>query len=179
MTASPKMTPAARREYERTVLPLVDMLRRKALPLTRNASDADDLVQDTLVRAFRHWHTYDAERATARAWLSTVLRNTFRNRCEALNSRRNREHAAGVQGADCMGTVPAADAATDAADMAALVRGAVDALPADYAAVVRAVDLQGLAYGEAAAALGVPMGTVMSRLSRARKRLAASLAVAA
>ena len=165
------MTPAARREYENTVLPLVGMLGRKAKTIT-GGREADDLVQDTLVRAYRHWHTYDASRSTARAWLSTVLRNTFRNRCEAQASRRNREHGAMVDGVTNAAAVPG----PDARDTARMVRAAVAALPAEFAAVVVAVDLEGATYREAAAALGVPAGPVMSRLSRARKRLAVTLA---
>lgn len=169
------MTPAARRSYETTVLPLVGEMTRKALALTRNASEADDLVQDTLVRAYRGWHTYDGERCTLKAWLYTALRNTFRNRYAALNSRRNREQAAHADGVTNMAAVPG----PDAGDTGRMVRAAVDALPADFAAVVRAVDLEGASYLEAAASLGVPKGTVMSRLSRARKRLAVTLAEAA
>jgi len=169
------MTATARRAYETTVLPLMGDLRRKAVNLTRSESEADDLVQDTLVRAYRGWHTYDAERASARAWLFTVLRNTFRNRWAATNSRRDREHAAHADGVTNMAAVPG----PDAGDTARMVRAAVDALPDDYAAVVRMVDLEGASYREAAEALGCPQGTVMSRLSRARRRLAAALSEAA
>jgi RNA polymerase sigma-70 factor (ECF subfamily) len=167
------MTPAARLAYETNVLPLVDMLTRKALPLAHgNAAEADDLVQDTLVRAYRHWLTFDPTKAGVKAWLCTVLRNTYRNRLEAQGSRRNREQGAYADGVLNVAAVPG----PDAGDTARMVRAAVAALPADYAAVVTAVDLEGASYREAAAALGCPTGTVMSRLSRARKRLAVTLA---
>jgi RNA polymerase sigma-70 factor (ECF subfamily) len=167
------MTPAARREYETTVLPLMGMLTRKAKTLTGGRTgEAEDLVQDTLVRAYRHWHTYDASRSTARAWLSTTLRNTYRNRLEAQASRRNREQGAHADGVLNVAAVPG----PDARDTGRMVRAAVAALPADYAAVVTVCDLEGATYREAAAALGCPIGTVMSRLSRARKRLAVTLA---
>ena len=170
-----KMTPAARRSYETTVLPLTGELTRKAVALTRNASEADDLVQDTLVRAYRGWHTYDAERCTPKAWLFTVLRNTFRNQWQALNRRRDVTGTAGREGVTNMAAMPT----PDAGDTGRMVRAAVDSLPADFRAVVVAVDLEGASYLEAAAALGVPKGTVMSRLSRARARLAVTLAEAA
>lgn len=169
-------TPAApARDYETAVLPLMGDLRRKALHLTRSESEADDLVQDTLVRAYRGWHTYRPEAGSVKAWLYTTLRNTFRNRWHAMNRRRDRDHRAGADGMAPMGAVPT----PDAADTPRMVRAAVAALPADYAAVVTMVDLEGASYREAAARLDCPMGTVMSRLSRARKRLAETLREAA
>lgn len=166
------MTPAARRQYTDLVLPLVGVLTTKARAMTRSDADADDLVQDTLVRAYRHWHTYDPAKAGVRAWLFTALRNTYRNRLDAQASRRRREDGAMVEGVTNAAAVPG----PDAGDTARMVRAAVADLPADYAAVVTMVDLDGASYLEAAAALGVPKGTVMSRLYRGRKRLAAALA---
>jgi RNA polymerase sigma-70 factor (ECF subfamily) len=175
MTDSP-LTPAARSAYTATVLPLTDALRSQALRLSGGReSEADDLVQDTLVRALRGWNTYNAERCTPRAWLFTVLRNTFRNRYAAQNSRSRREQGAHADGVLNVCAVPG----PDARDTGRMVREAVAALPADYAAVVTMVDLEGASYREAAEALGCPAGTVMSRLSRARKRLAAALSEAA
>lgn len=171
-TETNRMTPAARNEYARLVLPLVDTLTRKARAMTRSDADADDLVQDTLVRAYRHWHTYDPAKAGVRAWLFTAMRNTYRNRLEAQASRRRREDGAMVEGVTNAAAVPG----PDAGDTARMVRAAVADLPADYAAVLTVVDLEGASYREAADALGCPVGTVMSRLSRARKRLAATLA---
>lgn len=164
---TPNLTPAQRREYERAVLPLMADMTRKARALTRSASDADDLVQETLVRAYRFWGSYRPEAGSVKAWLYTTLRNTFRNRYAAAVARTRWVDGATAEGVTNMAVMPEADSATVAAD----VRALVDALPADYAAVVRAVDLEGMEYAEAAEALGCPKGTVMSRLYRGRKRL--------
>ena len=161
--------------FENTVLPLTGELTRKALMLTRNQSDAQDLVQDTLIRAFRGWDTYQPGRNTPKAWVFTVLRNTFRNRYAAQSRRREVTHTSGVEGVTNAGNVPT----PDAGDTGRMVREAVEALPVDFRNVVVAVDLEGASYGEASEALGVPTGTVMSRLYRGRKRLAVLLSEAA
>jgi RNA polymerase sigma-70 factor (ECF subfamily) len=169
-------SPSTRRAFERTVLPHMDAMYGQALKLTRNAAEAEDLVQEAMIRALRFFDSYDPEQAP-RAWLFTIVRNTFRNRYAALNRRRD-VHAAAAAEAVGHAPVPDAEAAMEAGEAAVAVREAVDALPPEFAAVVRAVDLEGMAYLEAAAALDLPKGTVMSRLHRGRKRLAVALGAA-
>jgi RNA polymerase sigma-70 factor, ECF subfamily len=153
--------------FERYVVPEVPVLLRVARSLTRNGSDAEDLVQDTLLRAFRAVDRFDGRHP--RAWLLTILRNTHINR-----ARRRRPELG--HGPD---SVEAAADAAGAADAVAFidegfeaeVEAALASLGEPFRAVVELVDVRGASYAEAAAALGVPVGTVMSRLHRARRRL--------
>jgi RNA polymerase sigma-70 factor (ECF subfamily) len=150
-------------------------LMKRALRNTRgNEEEAADLVQDTLLRAFRFWHTFEPGTGL-RQWLFTILRNTHITRFN--RSKRNREFFADA---------PAAvDNGADEADVFALVaaneqdervRAAVDSLPPMYAEAVRAVDLMGMSTSEAAEALGCAPGTVNSRAYRARAKLKEILA---
>jgi RNA polymerase sigma-70 factor (ECF subfamily) len=142
------------------------------LQLTRNPAEAEDLVQDTLIRALRFWGSYNPEQAI-KPWLFTVLRNTFHNRCES-KGRRTEVHTA-YKG-DAVALLGDAAPVVENVLVAAEVREAIEALPAEFCEVIRLVDLQGLGYVEAADLLGVPKGTVMSRLHRGRKRLKGLLA---
>lgn len=150
------------------------VLLRVARRLTRDGNDAEDLVQDTLVRAYRAFDRFDGR--YPRAWLLTILRNTHRNE---LRKRRpdfmDDEVACALpaQGGD--GRI---DGVLDAAlrdDLDPIVGAALASLSAKHRAVVALVDLDGLTYQEAAEMLEVPVGTVMSRLHRARAKVRAHL----
>jgi RNA polymerase sigma-70 factor (ECF subfamily) len=154
--------------FERYVVPEVEVLLRVAHSLTRNHAEAEDLVQDTLVRAYRAIDRFDGRHP--RAWLLTILRNTHINR----NRRRRPEllrdpdlaadRLAGSEPGD-----PTAAVVDDEFD-AEIVR-ALDSLDERFRDVVELVDIEGLTYAEAAEALAIPAGTVMSRLHRARARI--------
>ena len=141
----------------------VPALRRYARALTRNAELADDLVQDTLVRALRSEHLFHG--GEMRSWLYTILTNLNRNRLRALARR------------------PAflALEENDAADMSGPQAGARDieralaSLVEEQRAALLLVVLEGLCYREVAEVQGVPIGTVMSRLARARAQIKACL----
>jgi len=169
-------TTETRRAYEAAVLPLVDWVQGRALKLTRSPADAEDLAQEVLVRAFRHWGTYDPTKASIKAWLGTVVRNTFCNRYEAMNRRRDIQTAHKAEVEITEGPAGGQLEVLEARETVLAVRAAVEALPEEFRAVLVAVDLEGAAYLEAAAALGIPKGTVMSRLHRGRKHLRAALA---
>jgi RNA polymerase sigma-70 factor (ECF subfamily) len=162
-------TPAtAEARFEAFVLPEVEVLLRVARSLTRHDADAEDLVQDTLVRAYRAIDRFDG--AHPRAWLLTILRNTHinRNRRRRPELLRDPDEATGE-----LRRVASADR-TDAAvedSFSAEVERALVTLDEPFLTVVQLVDIDGLSYAEAAEALGVPVGTVMSRLHRARKRI--------
>ena len=145
-------------------------LRARALKLCLSTSEAQDLVQDTVERALRFESSYRPG-TNLRAWMHQILFSVFVTRCR----RRRRERRA----LDVLGTDPCAWTHRDAPPaMRALspsVEAAVEALPSQVGAAVRLVDLAELSYKEAAAQLGVPVGTVMSRLFRGRRLLAASL----
>jgi len=159
--------------FARWVEPEVAVLYRVALTLAGQPADAEDLVQDTLLRAYRVVDRFDG--AYPRAWLLTILRNTHRNRARLrlplLLSQD--DHDAGV--------LDAAGAGSSAEDLVvdgmfeAVVARALAALPTIHRVVVQLVDVDGLSYADAAQALGVPRGTVMSRLHRARARIRHSL----
>jgi RNA polymerase sigma-70 factor, ECF subfamily len=158
----------AQAAFERHVLPEIDVLLRVARSLTRNDADAEDLVQDTLIRAFRAIDRFDGEHP--RAWLLTILRNTHINR----NRRRRPELMRDGDGATRRLAEVAgpdrSDAGVDAVFDAEVERALAE-LDEPFRKVVEMVDVNGLSYAEAAEALGVPKGTVMSRLHRARGRI--------
>jgi RNA polymerase sigma-70 factor (ECF subfamily) len=141
----------------------VPALRRYARALTRNAELADDLVQDTLVRALRSEHLFHG--GDLRSWLYTILTNLNRNRLRSLARRP------AVQAIDD----------NDSPDMAGPQAGARDieralaSLVEDQRSALLLVVLEGLSYREVAEVQGVPIGTVMSRLARARMQIKAYL----
>ena len=155
--------------FNEFVVPQLDLLYRTARSLTRSQSDAEDLVQETLLRAFRAIERFDGR--YPKAWLLTIMRNANINRARKktpdllddpeLTFERSTQHAVTVTPEDNV-----VDPIFDSA-----VQEAFDRLSADFRNVVELVDLNGLAYAEAAEILGVPVGTVMSRLHRARKRI--------
>ena len=154
--------------FERHVLPEIEVLLRVARSMTRNHAEAEDLVQDTLIRAYRGIGGFDGRHP--RAWLLTILRNTHINR----NRRRRPEL---LRDPDTTLDHLESDAATDRADVLVErtiddeILAALDALSEDFRRVVELVDIDGLSYAETAEVIGVPVGTVMSRLHRARRRI--------
>jgi len=146
------------------VEPLIPALRRYARALVRNRATADDLVQDCLERAVSRWH--QRRDGSVRAWLFTILHNLAVNQFRQAASRGRH--------------VPIEEAGEDEFDGAAAqehrlvyqdVLTKLAKLPEEQRAVLLLVAVEDLSYAEAAKALNVPVGTVMSRLSRARERL--------
>lgn len=160
------LSPAA--AFERYVLPEVELLLRVARSLTRHQADAEDLVQDTLLRAYRAIDSFDGR--YPRAWLLTILRNTHINR----NRRRRPELLRDPDSAtSAVATAPSPDRADRLIDdiLDATIVDALTGLDEPFRRVVELVDIDGLTYAEAASVLDVPVGTVMSRLHRARTRI--------
>lgn len=154
--------------FERYVLPEIEVLLRVANSLTRNRADAEDLVQDTLIRAYRGIGGFDGRHP--RAWLLTILRNTHINR----NRRRRPELLRDPDGTTDQLTAAPADDRTDAVvddELDVEIVRALESLDEPFRRVVELVDIDGLTYAEAAGVLDVPVGTVMSRLHRARTRI--------
>lgn len=148
------------------MLPEIEMLLHVANTLTRHHAEAEDLVQDTLLRAHRAIAGFDGR--YPRAWLLTILRNTHINR-----NRRRRPELLRQTDTDRLAAM-AADDRTDAIvdnDLDVEILQALNALDDPFRRVVELVDVDGLSYAEAAEVLGVPVGTVMSRLHRARSRI--------
>ena len=161
--------------FTRLVTPELEILYRVARTLVRRPADAEDLVQDTLLRAYRGLGGFDG--AHPRAWLLTIMRNTEINR----NRRRRPSLLFDPESSDAVvdsGTAGQPEEEFVGGEFERAVRDAMVALPEHYSRVVALVDIDGLTYGEAAELLGIPLGTVMSRLHRARARIRKQLAAA-
>ncbi len=159
--------------FEGEVLPHLDSLYSMALRLARNQDDANDLVQETVLRAFRFFHQFTPG-TNCRAWLLAILFNNFRNGYRM----RVREQTSPTE-EEFLSRLEAAGAATDPADndpqslafanvMEPEVKAALDALPEEFRAALLLVDVQEFSYQEVSAVLAVPVGTVKSRVSRGR-----------
>ena len=154
--------------FERFVLPEVEVLLRVANSLTRNHAEAEDLVQDTMLRAFRSIDGFDGRHP--RAWLLTILRNTHINRNRRRRPELLRDPDAATDRMISAASHERADASIDDEIDAEILR-ALASLDEPFRQVVELVDIGGLTYAEAAEVLDVPVGTVMSRLHRARSRI--------
>ena len=171
MDASAPTSPG-REEFETLTMPHLAAVARFALSLTRNAADADDLVQETYLSALRGWGTFHAG-SDARRWLFTICHNTF----VRLYHRRRAMLDSDDGDLDAMPAVIAHVRAThdglgnlfDQIDVRPAIERAINDLPEPHHTILVLVDLQGYSYDEAAAILDVPTGTVRSRLFRARR----------
>lgn len=157
-----------REAFNRYVVPELGVLLHVARTMTPSEQDAEDLVQDTLLRAYRSIERFDGQHV--RAWLFTIMRNAQRNRVRRRRPELldNADSAESMVGAD--GTASPEEIAQGRAFDEAVAQ-ALSALPAKMAQVVELVDIDGLSGPEAAAALDVPVGTVVSRLHRARRKI--------
>lgn len=171
-----------RARFATEVEPLLDVLSRGARRLARSDADAEDLLQDTLMRAYIGFHTF-AEGTNLKAWLFRILYNRWVSGYRAKHSRvaevpaediTDRDLAAGASRLPG-GVRSAEDELLDALPDGD-VRAAMAALPEGFAEVLFYADVEGHTYAETAAILDIPIGTVMSRVSRARRRLRLALA---
>ncbi len=152
------------------VEPLIPGLRRYARALLRDASAADDLVQDCLERAISRWHQRRPD-GDARTWMFTILHNLAMNRLR--QNKRRGQHIALEDAAEAtLGQPATQEAGLHQTDIV----NAVERLPEEQRVVLLLISVEDMSYAEAAKTLGVPLGTVMSRLSRARERLRQDLA---
>jgi RNA polymerase sigma-70 factor (ECF subfamily) len=151
-----------------------------ALRLARNPEDANDLLQDTVLRAYRFFHQF-APGTNSRAWVLTILFNNFRN-----GYRKSGREQVSQTEAEFTERVEAQSLATDQSRsdpealafanlMAPEVTAALDSIPEEFRAALLLVDVQELSYQEVSAVLGIPVGTVKSRISRGRGLLREAL----
>lgn len=180
--AKDAMTAAdCRADFEQQVRPYLAQLHQAALRMTRNASDAEDLVQDTLAKAYVGFNQFRPG-TNLRAWLHKILSNAFVN--SYRKTRRQPALAAAPDGPDgwhqgddaFAPVVRSAEAeALDRLGDSEVLRALRD-LPTDFRTAVYLADIEGYPYREVAAMMGTPIGTVMSRLHRGRDRLRRALA---
>ena len=165
-----------RASFYEEILPQLDLLYRVAMRYTQDATRAEDLVQDTMLKAYRGWQSFQPG-TSARAWLLAILRNTFIN----LYRREKREPVAmpldQIRVEPLYGQVAESDPEGAFFDRIVddRILRALDTLPPGFREVMVLSDVEGLAYAEIAEALDIPVGTVKSRLFRARKLMQADL----
>lgn len=178
--AAPSEDPALRARFERDVVPLLPNLYSAALRLTRNPTDAEDLVQEAYLRAYRGFGGFE-EGTNLRAWMYRILTNTFIN----AYRKKQREPVTvqddeiedwflfdrlGASGVEASAESEVLDRLPDED-----VQRALEALPEGFRMAVLLADVEGFSYKEIAEILEVPIGTVMSRLHRGRKALQKAL----
>jgi RNA polymerase sigma-70 factor (ECF subfamily) len=179
MTTPPQSPPPVdekRAAFEREALVHLDALYRVALRLTGNAADADDLVQETMLKAYRAWHQYQPG-TNAKGWLLTILRHAF------INEYRRRTRHPETVDLDAIEPFAVLDERQDDDPQGQFfdrivddeVLRAIDELPEQFREAVVLSDVEGMSYEEVARILDVPIGTVKSRLFRARRLLQAKL----
>ncbi len=160
--------------FEREAIPWLDDVYRFALSLTRDDADADDIVQETYLRAYRSWHTF-IPGTECRRWLFTICRNVFLRSRERQRPTVDLED--GEQDAVAAGSVYAAarergyDSIYAKLDLAPALQEALDDLAEPFRSAVILVDVEDMTYETAAQVMGVPIGTVRSRLFRGRRLL--------
>ena len=174
MTTSSNATREGDVRFEAEALPFIDDVYRFALSLTRDPADADDVVQETFLRAYRSWHTFQPG-SDARRWLFTITRNVF------LRSRERERRHVEVEDGDLEalnGFAAASEQVRDGSDqilsridLGPALRRALDDLDEPFKSAVVLVDLEDQSYEAAAQILGIPIGTVRSRLFRGRRIL--------
>ncbi|MEO8422591.1 MAG: sigma-70 family RNA polymerase sigma factor [Actinomycetota bacterium] len=180
-TETPTDDSALRERFERDVLPLLPNLYAAALRMTRNPADAEDLVQDTYLRAFRGFSGFK-EGTNLKAWLYRILTNSFIN-----TYRKKQRQPQTVEGPDDLdewylfdklgGRNVELSAETEVLDKIPdeAVKGALESLPENFRLPVLLADVEGFSYKEIAEIMDTPIGTVMSRLHRGRKALQKAL----
>ena len=174
-----ELSPADKARFTRDTLPLLDSLYASALRMTRNPADAEDLVQETMLRAYRSFDRFE-EGTNIKAWLFRILTNTFINRYRQQKRRPDETDLDDVEDFYLyrrLGGLEEARAGRSAEDELmdlfpeAEVKDAVESLPENFRMAVLLADVEGFHYKEIAEILEIPIGTVMSRLHRGRKAL--------
>jgi RNA polymerase sigma-70 factor (ECF subfamily) len=171
-----------RDQFERIALPHLDSLYGAAYRLTRNARDAEDLVQDAMLRAYRFWDSFQQD-SNCKAWLFKILTNTFINNYQKAKRSREVINAAAFEQEAVDGVLVHENAASQRDPRGVLldktmsqeVADALAEIPAEFRMAVVLCDVEGFSYKEIAEIMDCPVGTVMSRLYRGRRLLKKAL----
>jgi RNA polymerase sigma-70 factor, ECF subfamily len=170
-----------RRRFEDEALPHLDALYTMAIRLARNADDANDLLQETVLRAYRFFHQFEAG-TNCRAWMLTILFNNFRNGYRKATREQPAASAAAFERtleSESMRVEPGQsnpEEILSGRGMEGEVESALDKLPEEFREAIMLVDVEELSYQEVAGVLDIPIGTVKSRVSRGRAILREALA---
>jgi len=175
---SAKSTRKERARFEREVLPHINALYGSAYRLTRSAADADDLVQEAMLRAYRFWGSYQ-EGSNCKAWLFKILSNTFINSYQRKKRSGEILNAAVAEQESTDGVLVQEKSLSQLSPEDLLLRAslsedverALASLPSDFRLAVVLCDVEGFSYKEISEILECPVGTVMSRLHRGRRLL--------
>jgi len=169
--------------FERDAMPYVGQLYAAAMRMTRNPADAEDLVQETMLKAYRAYDTFQ-EGTNLKAWLYRILTNTYINRYRKAQRRPTETDLGEVEDLYLyrrLGSEDTAEMSRSAEDqlleglVESDIKEAVEALPEHFRLPVLLADLEGFSYKEIAEILDIPIGTVMSRLHRGRRQLQRAL----
>jgi RNA polymerase sigma-70 factor (ECF subfamily) len=164
-------------DFERDAMEFAPQLYSAALRMTRNPADAEDVVQETFLKAYRAYDSF-TEGTNLKAWLYRILTNTYINKYRKAQRRPNEVELGELQDLYLYKRMGESSGATESAESTALdmfvdedIIDAIESLPENFRLPVLYADVDGFSYKEIAEILDIPIGTVMSRLHRGRKAL--------
>jgi RNA polymerase sigma-70 factor (ECF subfamily) len=172
------LTPEDKARFQRDALPILDSLYAGALRMTRNAADAEDLVQETMLRAYRSFHRFQ-EGTNLKAWLFRIMTNAYINTYRKKQREPQKVSQDDAEEFDLYQELKDHEGAYAETPETIVLAGlldsdiveAIDDLPDQFRMAVILSDIEGFSYAEMAEIMDVPLGTVMSRLHRGRKAL--------